>query len=240
MLKLHLLQCFFFVKAHQLPMPSGSLERLTIFHMQVIVRGHCKSLQKLAKTNTSSGSFILNPLPPPWNERNSQYRLQRSTEKRECWFSRAWQKETVHSRVVGNSRPLKKKMKQSQTTQKKKGRVWKEKWLRQDPPLIWVFGHFWLFAPWYRKNREASSVKIFIKKFKGKVGQMCHRSWSLAWGFYTKLYTKTAVSESSMALGRFNLTFLSLGLSLWNLAHLFIMFMATKRCLRFFNFCLGT
>ena len=34
--------------------------------------------------------------------------------------------------------------------------------------------------------------------------------------------------------------FLPLGLSLWNLAHLFIMFMATKNCLRFFNFCLGT
>ena len=40
-----------------------------------------------------------------------------------------------------------------------------------------------------------------------------------------------AVSESSMALGRFNLTFLSLGLSLWNLAHLLIMFMATTDCL---------
>ena len=31
---------------------------------------------------------------------------------------------------------------------------------------------------------------------------------------YTKLYTKTAVSECSIALGRLNLTFLSLGLSL--------------------------
>ena len=30
----------------------------------------------------------------------------------------------------------------------------------------------------------------------------------------TKLYTKTAVSESSIALGRLNLTFLSFGLSL--------------------------
>ena len=28
------------------------------------------------------------------------------------------------------------------------------------PPLIWVFGHFWLFAPWYRRDRDASSVKI--------------------------------------------------------------------------------
>ena len=50
---------------------------------------------------------------------------------------------------------------------------------------------------------------------------MCHRSCSLTQGFYTKLYTKTAVSESSIALARLNLTFLPLGLSLWNLAHLF-------------------
>ena len=47
-------------------------------------------------------------------------------------------------------------------------------------------------------------------------------------GFLYKVVHKTAVSESSMALGRFNLTFLSLGQSLWNLAHLFIMFMAAK------------
>ena len=32
----------------------------------------------------------------------------------------------------------------------------------------------------------------------------------------------------------------TLGLSFWNLAHLFIMFIATKCCLRFFNFCLET
>ena len=37
-----------------------------------------------------------------------------------------------------------------------------------------------------------------------------------------------------------NLTFLPLGLSLWNFAHLFIMFMATNLCLRFLKFCLGT
>ena len=27
-------------------------------------------------------------------------------------------------------------------------------------PLIWFFGHIWLFAPWYRKSRGASCVKI--------------------------------------------------------------------------------
>ena len=36
---------------------------------------------------------------------------------------------------------------------------------------------------------------------------MHHRSCSLAFGFYTKLYTKSAVSESSITLGRLNLTF---------------------------------
>ena len=41
---------------------------------------------------------------------------------------------------------------------------------------------------------------------------MCHRSCSLAEGFYTKLYTKSAVSESSIALARLNLTFQRLGL----------------------------
>ena len=42
------------------------------------------------------------------------------------------------------------------------------------------------------------------------------------------MYTKSAVSESSIALGRLSLTFLPLGLSLWNLAHSFIMFMSPK------------
>ena len=40
--------------------------------------------------------------------------------------------------------------------------------LRQDP-LIWVFGHFWLFAPWYRKCREAFFVKISWKNSKEKL-----------------------------------------------------------------------
>ena len=31
---------------------------------------------------------------------------------------------------------------------------------KAGPPLIWVFGQFWLFASWYRRGREASSVKI--------------------------------------------------------------------------------
>ena len=51
-----------------------------------------------------------------------------------------------------------------------------------------------------------------------------------------KFYTQSAISESSIARGRLNLTFLPLRLALWNLAHLqlFTMFMATKARLRFF------
>ena len=36
---------------------------------------------------------------------------------------------------------------------------------------------------------------------------MRHRSCSLVYGFYTKSYTKSAVSKSSIALGRLNFTF---------------------------------
>ena len=36
---------------------------------------------------------------------------------------------------------------------------------------------------------------------------MSHRSCSLALGFYTKLYTKPAVSESSIALGKYFIEF---------------------------------
>ena len=114
--------------------------------------------------------------------------------------------------------------------------------LKAGSPLIWVFAHFWLFCTIVWKKWRGIFCENFIKKFKGKVAQMCHRSCSLAQGFYTKLYTKTAVSKSSIALGlgTLKLTFLSFGLSFWNLAHLFIMFMATKQgCLKFFNFCLA-
>ena len=39
----------------------------------------------------------------------------------------------------------------------------------QADPLIWVFGHFWLFAPSYRKSRGASCVKIALKNSKEKL-----------------------------------------------------------------------
>ena len=110
------------------------------------------------------------------------------------------------------------------------------------PPPLW-FGFlvlFDFFAPWYGiEDIERHLLWKFHKKFKGKIGQMCHRSCSLAYGFYTKLCTKMAVSKSSIALARLNLTFLPLALSLWNLAHLFIMFMATNLASDFLIFAYG-
>ena len=111
--------------------------------------------------------------------------------------------------------------------------------LRQDPLDLSFWSFFYFFASWYRRSREASSVKT-NKKLGRKSWSMCHRSCSLALGFYTKLYTKSAVSESSITLGRWNLTFLPFGLSLWNLAHLFIMFRHGYNILPFLNFCQGT
>ena len=72
--------------------------------------------------------------------------------------------------------------------------------LRQDPLDL----SFWSFLTFLHHGIFCEN---FIKKFERKVGQMCHRSCSLALGFYTKLYTKSAVSESSIALARLNLTF---------------------------------
>ena len=51
---------------------------------------------------------------------------------------------------------------------------------KAGPPLIWVFGHFWLFCTMVWKRLRGIFCENFIKKFEGKVGQMCHRSWSLA------------------------------------------------------------
>ena len=72
------------------------------------------------------------------------------------------------------------------------------------------------------------------QKFKEKVGQMCRRSFSLAYGFYIGRLRKFNRAREI----EFN--FLPLGLSSLNLAHLFIMFMATKFASYFLLFCLGT
>ena len=81
-----------------------------------------------------------------------------------------------------------------------------EKWikLRQDPPwfeflVIFDFLH----------GIEKVETHL-LGKFHKKILVKCATEVAHLQGFYTKLYTKTAVSESSMALGRFNLTFLPL------------------------------
>ena len=56
----------------------------------------------------------------------------------------------------------------------------------------------------------------------------CQMACSLVLGFYTKSYTKWALSESSIVLARLNLTFYLLGASTRDLAHSFIMVMDTK------------
>ena len=113
--------------------------------------------------------------------------------------------------------------------------------LRQDPPPLDL--SFWSFLTFLHYGIE--EVQTHLRwKFHKKIQR---KSWSnvppkllACIGFLYKVVHKTAVSESSIALARLNLTFLPFGLSPWNLAHLFIMFLATKHCLKFFNFCLGT
>ena len=57
---------------------------------------------------------------------------------------------------------------------------------------------------------------------------MRHQSSSILLGFLYKVVHKTALSESSITLARLNLTFLPLGLTPWNLAHSFMMFLARQ------------
>ena len=107
-----------------------------------------------------------------------------------------------------------------------------------SPPLIWVFGHFYLHHD--KEEVERRLLWELHKKFKGKLGQMYHRSCSLVWGFYTNLYTKLAVSENSIALARLNLTFYRLEYlhETWH-PSLFIMLMATNRASNFLIFAQG-
>ena len=108
------------------------------------------------------------------------------------------------------------------------------KW-RQDPLDL----SFWSFLTFFHHGIEEVE-RNFLWKYSKKIQR---KSWSnvppkllACIVFHTKLNTKTTVSENSIALGRLNLTFLSLGLSLWNLAHLFTMFMATKSLAHTFYF----
>ena len=49
-------------------------------------------------------------------------------------------------------------------------------WQEVDPLDLSFWSFFTFFAPWYRKSRGGSCVKIALKKFKGTVGQMSHRT----------------------------------------------------------------
>ena len=51
---------------------------------------------------------------------------------------------------------------------------------KAGPPLIWVFGHFLTFLHHGIEEVKRHLLWKFYKKFEGKVGQMCHRSCSLA------------------------------------------------------------
>ena len=62
---------------------------------------------------------------------------------------------------------------------------------KTGPPWFEFLVTFDFFAWGYRKCTGASCAK----SSPGKVRQMCHRSCSLVYGFYTKLYTKPTVSK---------------------------------------------
>ena len=89
---------------------------------------------------------------------------------------------------------------------------------------------FWSFLTFLHHGLE--EVERHLWKFHEKIQR---KGWSnvppkllTCVGFLYKVVHKNGRLGNSIALGRLNLTFLSLGLSLSNLAHLFIMFMATK------------
>ena len=75
----------------------------------------------------------------------------------------------------------------------------------------------------WRKRREGGSIKHFA-----------------VWRRSTDINTKDCQGLiQATALVRLKLIFLPLGISLFNVAHLFTMLMATKLCLRFLNFAQG-
>ena len=68
---------------------------------------------------------------------------------------------------------------------------------------------------------------------------MCHRSCSLAYKVSIQSCTQNGRLRKFNRSREIEFNFLPLGLSLWNLAHLFSMLLATKRCLRFLIFSQG-
>ena len=98
-------------------------------------------------------------------------------------------------------------------------------------PLDLCFWSFLIFFLHLGTEKAKRHLPWNCKKNNGKVGQMYPRSCSL---FSIQSCTQIAVSESWIALARFNLTFQPLGVSPCNLAHLFIIHEATQACLRVF------
>ena len=74
--------------------------------------------------------------------------------------------------------------------------------LRQDPPWFEFMVTFFCTMVCMLKKWRGIFCKKAHKEFKGKVGQMCHRSCSLAWALFTKLYTSSAVSHLNVQLLR--------------------------------------
>ena len=110
--------------------------------------------------------------------------------------------------------------------------------LRQDPLNL----SFWSFLTFVHHGIEDVERHLLWSFYK----QIQRKSWSnvppkllACIRFLCKVVHKTAVSESSIAFARLNLTFLPLGLSWWNFAHLFIMFVATKVASDFLIFVWG-
>ena len=100
--------------------------------------------------------------------------------------------------------------------------------------LIWVFGHFWLFLHHGIQEVERDFLWKFHKKIQRKCWSNVPPKLLACIGFLYKVVHKIGRLRKFNRAREIEFNFLSLGLSLWNLAHLFIMFMATRYCLIFF------
>ena len=116
---------------------------------------------------------------------------------------------------------------------------WGPALIKAAPPLVLSSWSFLTFVHHGIDEVEKHLLWKFHKKIHRKSWPNVQPKLLACLRFLCKVVHKISRLKSSIALGRLNLTFLPLGLSLWNLAHLFIMFLATKRCIRF-NFCPGT
>ena len=107
---------------------------------------------------------------------------------------------------------------------------------KAGPPWFEFLVIFDFFAPWYRKSRGASRVKIALKKFKGKVGQKL----LTCIGFLNKVVHKISRLRKFNRSCEIEFNFLTV----WTISMKFGTLVqhapGYKNCLRFFNFCPGT